>query len=439
MAKHLFILLLLSSFLPSHPSFGQELKRRANIAGSFNFLSREKGVVVGQNIFPTSDLLTQGLQKGDSVILFNGKNISNELEWEDMRARFREGEQYELTVKRGDKTFKQPIKFTALPKENWPSIQTEYTSIQCGGKNVRVIVTYPIQSTNAVQPALFILSGLSCSTMELSGLPRLSGCGLLLKDLVTKSNTITVRVEKFGVGYSEGVCSETDFNTEMEIYRTALRELLQNKRVDPKKVVLFGSSMGSMQSAILANEFPVKAIVASGTFLKSWYEHMLEIERRIMEMSGLSFSAIQDRSMKYAELYYDAMVRGKTFKEIVQENPHLKEVYPGDDAHLYGRPLSYYRQLQQINIPAQWEKIKVPVLIHYGTNDWIMSEDDNQILIRLLTRSKVDFTYFPVEGMDHNYFLFKNEEEAFKSYWTGKPDETFTEKILQWISACLTT
>jgi len=426
-----FLAVLVIFHLNAH---AQDLKRRANIAGGLGYLGKEKGVLVGQNILPTSDLLQQGLQKGDTILLFNGKKIENDIEWDNLLASFRERDRYDLTIKRGDKTFQQSITFTALPKENWPGYESEYTHITVAGKKVRVIVTYPLSvAATSTQPAIFILPGLSCSSMELSGLPRKSGWGLLLEDLVIKSGMITMRVEKFGVGDSEGICSGTDFNTEMEIYRTALRSLFQNKRVD--RVILFGSSMGSMQSAILANEFPVKAVVASGTFLKSWYEHMLEIERRIMEMNGVPFSTIQDRSMKYAELYYDAMVKGKTFKEVVAEKSHLKEVNTQGDAHLYGRPLSYYQQLQQINIPSYWEKIKVPVLIHYGTNDWIMTAEDNDILVRLLKKSNVDVTYLQSEGMDHNYFIFPDRETAFKNYWSGKADGELTTKIFDWIKS----
>jgi pimeloyl-ACP methyl ester carboxylesterase len=412
----------------------QDLKRRANIAGGLVFLGSNKGVLVGQNFLSTSDLLQQGIQKGDTILLFNEKRIENSMQWENMLAGFREGDRYDLTIKRADKTLKQSITFTALPKENWPGLETEYSYVTVGGKKARVIVTYPTQPKNdQPQATIFILSGLSCSSMELSGLPRKSGWGLLLEDLVTKSGMITMRVEKFGVGDSEGICSESDFNTDIEIYRSALRALFDNKRVDRNRVVLFGSSMGSMQAAIVANEFPVKAVVASGTFIKSWYEHMLEIERRIMEMSGVSFSIIQDRSMKYAELYYDALVKGKTFKEIVGEKSYLNEVNTQGDAHLYGRPLSYYQQLQQINVPSYWEKIKVPVLIHYGTNDWIMTKEDNDMLIRLLKKSNVAVTYLESEGMDHNYFVFPERETAFKNYWSGKPDADFTKQILEWI------
>ena len=310
-AMHKLLLLLLIPILqsfsyPSDPTYPSQLKRRANIAGGLAFLGKEKGILVGQNILPTSDLLQQGLQKGDTILSFNDQRVETSLNWDNMLAGFREGDRYNLTIKRGDKTLQQSITFTGLPKENWVGLETEYSFLSYAGKKFRVIITYPtIENTKPETPnskpqsALFILPGYSCSSMELSGLPRKSGWGLLLKDLVTKSNMITMRVEKFGVGDSEGRCSGTDFNTEMEIYRTALRALFDNKRVDKSKVVIFGSSMGSMQSALLANEFPVKAVVASGTFIKSWYEHMLEIERRIMEMNGLSFSTIQDRSMKY--------------------------------------------------------------------------------------------------------------------------------------------
>jgi pimeloyl-ACP methyl ester carboxylesterase len=407
--------------------------RRANLGSGLYFISKEKGVAISEYALPTSDLLKQGLQKGDSIIGINNKRIASETDWDDKHFAWRAGDNVELTVRRGEKTLKQSITFTALPKEKWNGLETDYSFINVSGKNVRVITTYP--TTHEAQPALFVLGGLSCSSMELSGLARESGWALLLKDLITKSNMITMRVEKMGVGDSEGSCSMTDFNTEMETYRAALRTLINNKRVDKSKIILFGSSVGSMQSVMLANEFPAHAVVASGTFLKSWYEHTLETERRVMEMDGLSFSAIQSRMIKYEELYFDVLVRGKNFKEAVQDKPQLQEVKPAEETSMYGRPIAYYQELQQINVAGQWEKLKVPVMIEYGTADWIMSEEDNDMIVRLLKKQNADITYLRVEGMDHDNFIFPSKLESYKNYWSGRADEDTNNKMLEWMSA----
>src|SRR5262252_5431463 len=114
------LLLYVVSFIIFLQTQAQE--RRANLGSGLYFISKEKGVAVSEYALPTSDLFKQGLAKGDSIIAINNKRIKSETDWDDKHFAWRAGDNVELTVKRGKKTFKQSITFTALPKEKWTGL-----------------------------------------------------------------------------------------------------------------------------------------------------------------------------------------------------------------------------------------------------------------------------------------------------------------------------
>jgi pimeloyl-ACP methyl ester carboxylesterase len=74
----------------------------------------------------------------------------------------------------------------------------------------------------------------------------------------------------------------------------------------------------------------------------------------------------------------------------------------------------YYQQVQDKNVAAAWEKIKVPVLVIYGEYDWIMSREDHEEIVRIVnsnTPGKAQLVIIP--KMSHNYSLHPTLKDAF--------------------------
>ena len=44
-----------------------------------------------------------------------------------------------------------------------------------------------------------------------------------------------------------------------------------------------------------------------------------------------------------------------------------------DDEHLYGRPVAFYQQLQELNLEREWSQVRVPVLAMHSEYDWIIA------------------------------------------------------------------
>jgi dienelactone hydrolase len=80
---------------------------------------------------------------------------------------------------------------------------------------------------------------------------------LLIRDIVEHSDSAVFRMDKPGVGDSEGVCSTTDFATELESYRRAFAALRTDARINPSRIVVVGISNGGGVAPLVAKDADV--------------------------------------------------------------------------------------------------------------------------------------------------------------------------------------
>ena len=382
-------------------------------------------------INPKSPLQKAGFLPNDLIIEVDGTLITDEDVWSDVSYGLRADRPISISAVRNGERVQATAMFNPLEKENHPGLDTFYEEITSRyGITQRIIITKP--KKNGKQPAIVLIGGLSCSSIEVY--PGREGNWInTITDLVEKSGMVVMRIEKPGVGDSEGDCSCSDFLMDLEGYRSALQNFLSKPYVDTSKVVVYGSSMGSALAPLLANEFNLAGVISDGTFFKTWFEHMLEIERRILQFNGNTESQIVEKMNKYYfPLYYGMLIQKKTYQEIVDEYPALSEYNYHAAAHMYGRPVAYYQQLQEFDLAGQWEKIKVPVRILRGSNDWIMSAFDNQMIMDVLDRNgHQDHLLYEYPGLDHWNTIHKKAQDSYEGK-PGKWDEGTINIIVEW-------
>ncbi len=171
----------------------------------------------------------------------------------------------------------------------------------------------------------------------------------------------------------------------------------------------------------------MRGYISVGGWVKTWLEHMLEIERRRFTLSGKPPGDVNDR-MKGAEvLYPEWLIKGRAVEEIVRERSTLGEIWPegGDRAHLYGRPIAFFAQLQKLNLAAAWSRVKVPSLFLHGQFDWIMSREDPELMARYVNANKsglAEFKELPATGHTFQHYTslpdaFRGKEESFDPAW----------------------
>lgn len=383
-------------------------------------------------IEPDSPMHKAGIKVGDILQSVNGELVTDANQWWDLIYALRADTNYQLRIKRNNQTLTRQVVFPAAPKESYSKLTTEYDWIISDyGIKQRMIVTYP-KASRQNMPAIFIVGGLSCSSIEYTP-GRKSNFIRSIRYLIENSNMMVVRIEKPGVGDSQGRCSTTDFHTELNGYEIALQNLLQDKRINRQKVIVYGSSMGSALAPYLANKYELSGVISDGTFYRSWFEHMLEIERRILSMKGDDEATINQKMIAaYIPLYYGMLVTKKTYAQLIEENPLLAEYNYHDAEHMYGRPMAFYHQMQDFNFAGEWSKLKAPARLRWGTNDWIMSEYDIDIIDNVLKAAgNKDVKIYKYPGLDHWDTVHASALNSFQGK-PGKWETKIAQQLVDW-------
>lgn len=415
-------------------SLATELPRRASWQASF---ASHPGVGMRIKALESDTPLSNAGAKVDDVILsVNGVILTKRYQWDDATDNLIADIPVEIKLKRAQQVLMISATFKAREKEKYSDLHVEYGQIENDyGITQRTIVTYPKSykvGKSKPLPAIFMLQGLSCSSIEiLSG--RQSNYKKLLSEIVRKSDMLVMRVEKPGMGDSQGLCSQTNFNQELNGYERAIETLLADSRVDKSRVIVYGNSMGSAIAPYMVNKYLLNGLISDGTFFRTWFEHMLEIERRIKQMQGVSESQITEQiNQAYLPLYYGMLIEKRSYGEVTQSTPLLASYNYHGGEHMYGRPMSYYHQVQDFDFAGQWQQVKVPTRIRYGTNDWIMSESDNHMIVDSMKRAgndNVELYLYP--KLDHWSTLHQSAKDSFE----GKPGEweaNIATQIINW-------
>src|SRR5262249_39126397 len=98
--------------------------------------------------------------------------------------------------------------------ESYPGHVVHYDQVSnAAGNRVRLIATHP--TSGARFATVFVVGWLSCDTVEAPA-GTTEATSLVFRRLAALPDFALVRMEKEGVGDSEGDCAQTDFQTEFE-------------------------------------------------------------------------------------------------------------------------------------------------------------------------------------------------------------------------------
>jgi pimeloyl-ACP methyl ester carboxylesterase len=319
-----------------------------------------------------------------------------------------------------------------MARETYPNVDVIYDSVTTPrGERLRTIITKP-HDAHGKLPVIFVAGWLSCDSVEA---PRgtKDATGIVFQGLAQLSGFSLFRVDKQGVGDSEGNCAENDFESELQGYRTAFRALKNYDFIDTSQIYILGISNGGGFAPLVpetdAEKNQVRGYVAVGGRVKTWFEHMLEIERRRFALTGKSPGEVNDRMKSAPTLYYEWLIKDKTIDEILHQHPEFGELWPEgkDHTHLYGRPLAFYQQLQSLNLATAWSGVKVPTLVLHGQYDWIMSREDHELIAQYVNANRPGAARFiEVPEMGHTFEHYLSFADAFHNKAAA-----FDPKVLQ--------
>lgn len=288
------------------------------------------------------------------------------------------------------------------------------------GDELRTFITRP-KTVSGKLPVIFFVGWLSCDSVEYPD-GETDGFGAILRRLIEQSGYATVRMDKPGVGESHGNCAQTDFQTELSGYQAAFDLMQKYDFIDLNKVFVIGISNGGGSSILVPRGHAVLGYIAASSWGRTWYEHMLEVERVRLSGKGASPGEVNQAIKGFTEFYDLYLIHHMTPGEVIQQHPEWKSLWYDQPDGQYGRPAAFYQQLQALNLGKAWEEVNAPVLVMRGTADKIMSDADSRVLAENVNRAHPGQGRF-VEVKDADHLLTVK----------GKLEETVVPTMLEWM------
>ncbi len=375
------------------PSHAQDLPRIGYLGADITVKGGRAQIT---RVHPDSAAVTAGLWVGDVILRVNGQELKSSADLDRLLQRQRAGAKLELELQRGD-----TVRMTLPPmlREQLSNTTITYDAVTSGaGDRLRTIITRPTHAAGKV-PVVFFVGWLSCDSVEYP-FGETDGFGSFLLRTAQRSGYATVRTDKPGVGDSQGPpCAETDFTRELAGYQASFDSLSRYEYLDLNRVIVVGLSNGGGFMPLVAQSHPVLAYVALSSWGRTWFEHMLELERGRLARAGRSPAEVNAALHVFADFYDRFLIGRLTPGEILQQRPEWRPFwYDGDDGQ-YGRPAAFYQQLQALNLGELWQETTAPVLVVHGSADTIMSRADAEAI--LMSTGSARGTYAEVTGMDH--------------------------------------
>jgi pimeloyl-ACP methyl ester carboxylesterase len=306
------------------------------------------------------------------------------------------------------------LSVTLLPRpvETAPDFDILYTSVTADAARRRVIVTRP--RTPGRHPAVLLVGGIGCFSFDDAGGPPSAYTQVLYH--LTRRGFVTVRVEKSGVGDSEGApCPQVDFDNEAAGYTAALHAMEQYGFVDPARVFLFGHSIGGIEAPMIAeHDSTIRGIIAMSTVGIAWFEYELANLRRQLVLQGVAPDSV-DKAMR---------VKERCMHQLLVERRALTDLLAADSTcRPYVQYPAHYTYMQEVaaqDIASIWREVRARVLVVYPTSDFITSEDEHRYLVNAINAMHPGMaTFATVQGMDHYLAAEESMEASIKDARPG--------------------
>jgi pimeloyl-ACP methyl ester carboxylesterase len=382
LAARAALVLTLSTLAASLPA--KDLPRRAGLG--LNMLTGAAAPPTGaavDRVFPGMTAERLGLRPGDTILAVGGKPVAGNADVIAYAGTLTDGMPVDIRVRRGGKEMNLRGKAIGRARETYPNAKVDYGAVPFRGGGIRDIMLTPAGAKDP--PVVFLIPGYSCASVE--PLTPDHPYRRLGEELVARGIAY-YRVEKPGMGDSAGgpVCTEIDFATELDAFRTAYKHLVKVRGVNPDRIFMFGHSLGGMQAPLLATETPPRGVAAFGTVLRNWADYVHEVGAYqgflfYGEDVGESVAG-SERSRELRRRFYFGW---EAPAQIAASDPQAAEALRNmgwdGGVHTLGRSYKFNQDLAHLPLSAAWRDSKTNVLAMYGESDMVALHDEDHRLI----------------------------------------------------------
>jgi alpha-beta hydrolase superfamily lysophospholipase len=394
-----------------------------------NKLPPGEGILV-ERVIPGSSAEAAGLLPKDIVLKLNGEAIRSMADVSAAIRRKRAGDSLTLSLLRAGKPVEQKVGLIGLPHETSPDHETMYEAVEAAGARRRIIITKP--KRDASSPAVLFVGGIGCYSMDYP-FDRETPYRQLV-DSLTRDGFVTMRVEKSGMGDSEGeACAKVDLQTEVEGYVAGLKDLKTKPYVNPEKVFIVGHSIGGIVGPLIAEREPVQGIATAGTAGTTWFEYELINRRRQLKLEGMSLAKIGAQMQLKQWCMHQLLIARQPRAEILEKRPTCaaEMKLPSSDAYL--------QQIAATDTADLWARLKLDTLLVYGSADFLTSADEHREILDTINAARPGAaTFVEIPGMDHSFYRMKDQKESFAARREDKEGEYNPESgrvIGEWLKA----
>lgn len=413
--------------LPRKGCLGVHLAPLADDVRTREQLAPGAGVQI-EGMLPEATAAESSLSPGDILLAVDGTPINTVVAPNPLVAAMRVGQQFAVTLQRAGQRKNLVLTLKACPRDRGATFDVLYHHVVSGGARLRTIVTKP--HAPGKHPVLFLIPGLGEWVVD-QPLSEPDPYSRILQAFAA-SGYVTVRVEKPGLGDSEGrPYADIDFQTELDVYRQALIAARQYSFVDTDEVFIFGHSLGGVFGPILASEIPLRGIAVYGTVVKTWIEYYLENWRRQMSLFGMDPVRLDAQLRDMAAALHYLLIEQKPPDEILRVRPNLLSMLATlvQEGRIEGRSPTFWAQLAATNLPAYWVKGNAAVLVLWGRNDFISTEADHPLIAAIVNQVRPGKgTYVALDGSDHGFRKTDSMQESFAR--RNAPGYEFNPQIL---------
>ena len=412
-SKSTFLLSVLAFVSIQSVSLGEDtLPRRVQIGTQVQPVSEDtrerlglrnlRGVEV-VSVLPDSTASETGVLKGDVILGVDGVNVASPTSFVETVTAIRAGKEIQIRLNREGNELSLKCNPKELPRESSPDLDIEYASVGSKSGRIRTVLSMPKDKTKL--PTFVLLSGLGNGPAEHPTADPLGLKGIAYG--LNRAGIAVLRVDKPGCGDSEGgPAKDADFESVVDGYVAAVRELKKNPRVDAAQVFLLGASMGGVQAPLVAKQEPVRGIAVFGAMSCNWPEYLQSTTRRQMLLSGAGVGQIEQEVVLQSAGWHYLCYEKMTPDDIAERHPELigwVEQNWSDGKYFSGIHYKFFQQLCKTNVAEAWEAFDGPVLSIWGDGDIVTSAADHEFLASIANRKrqgKGEFKKLP--GVEHN-------------------------------------
>ncbi len=355
-----------------------------------------------------------GVRTGDQIVQINGARVANVLDARDVLRRTLGNAELRLGLVR--QGARQDVRFAVPPRplEDMPGMDSAYGVVDVGGGvKLRTMTAVPSGSRGRL-PVLLFTQWVSCGSMEHN--PQ-SPWRRAVADFVRTQRLAFVRVERASDGDSEGpACHKLDYDTEVRHYIAAFDAVLSgDPRLDPSRVFIEGSSLGSTTAPLVALALQergrrVLGVAVQGGGAVTYFERMLNFERFYLERrpDAVKPLEIHDQMIKRIRFLHEYLILGRSPDAIARDNAEMADTRAdirglGVGEH-YGRPYAWHQQAAKRNFLAAWASLRARVLVVHGEFNQFKTVHGHALIAKMVKRLRSGTARFvEIARADHDW------------------------------------